>query len=271
MSESSNYQIEELAVSLGEKLRQKRLALSLSLEQASADLKIMTKHLTALEAGSVAKLPSLIAGRGFLKNYARYLKLNIKEVLAEFDALAEKMSPKKIYPGGNLPSPNRFNYFVYAGVVLLVIVIASAWLRRNPTPPPLARELAKESAAIGFLPDDQPLANKQEAPDQAKNQTVTISPPPAKNQPGTTSTASATISGHSFVLEITEKCWLDVVADGKEVFQETLQAGEKQTWTIKHSLYLKAGNAGGLKIYQDGRSLPPLGGRGEVIKKEFTF
>lgn len=288
MNHSPDHQIEQLAVSLGEKLRRQRLEAGLSLETASADLKIMVRHLKALEEGSVAKLPSMIAGRGFLKNYARYLRLNVQETLAEFDALAEKMSPKKIYPGGNLPKPNHFNYFAYGAVLLLVLIVLSAWLRRNPAPPALEHKLAQESAAVGVLPADLPPVGElapaqiQAALQPATDQVPKVEPATAadnKPKPLTLTIAtkppappppSAPPSGHVFVLETTDKCWLDVVVDGQRVYQETLPAGSRQTWTVKRSLALKVGNAGGLRVYQNGQLLPPLGGQGEVAKKEYN-
>lgn len=63
-------------VRIGPLLRERREALGLSLEDAEDAIRIRTKYLTALEADDWPRLPGEVIGRGFLQNYAEFLKLD---------------------------------------------------------------------------------------------------------------------------------------------------------------------------------------------------
>ena len=67
--------------SLGEWLRQAREARKLSLAEAEEVTRIRQKYLAALEAGRWDEMPNDVVGRGFLRNYARFLGLDPQEAL----------------------------------------------------------------------------------------------------------------------------------------------------------------------------------------------
>jgi len=67
--------------SLGEWLRQAREAQGYSLADAEEVIRIRQKYLAALEAGQWDALPSEVIGRGFLRNYARFLGLDPQEAM----------------------------------------------------------------------------------------------------------------------------------------------------------------------------------------------
>lgn len=68
----------------GELLHEKRLAKELSLEFVSEKTKINPEYLAALETSDFKKLPSATFAKGFLKNYARFLRVNPDTALAMF-------------------------------------------------------------------------------------------------------------------------------------------------------------------------------------------
>ena len=63
-------------MSIGEQLRQARLAQDLSLDQVSQATHIRLHYLEALEADQFDQLPSAAQLRGFIRAYADYLKIN---------------------------------------------------------------------------------------------------------------------------------------------------------------------------------------------------
>ena len=71
-----------MSESIGQRLKQEREARFLTLERASADTRIRVVFLQALEADDYSVMPSAAQGRGFLRNYAEYLTLNIDEMIA---------------------------------------------------------------------------------------------------------------------------------------------------------------------------------------------
>lgn len=68
---------------IGKRLKREREARYLSLEKAAEETRIRRVFLQALEADDYSVMPSAAQGRGFLRNYAEYLNLNIDELIAE--------------------------------------------------------------------------------------------------------------------------------------------------------------------------------------------
>lgn len=67
---------------IGEQLKQARLAKGLTLEQASEATRVRPHYLQALESDQRSALPSTVQGRGFLRLYADYLGLPVAQLLA---------------------------------------------------------------------------------------------------------------------------------------------------------------------------------------------
>ncbi len=61
---------------LGPRLRARRETLGLSLEDVEAAIRIRARYLLALETDEWQRLPGEVVGRGFLQNYADFLKLD---------------------------------------------------------------------------------------------------------------------------------------------------------------------------------------------------
>ncbi len=85
--------------SIGTKLREVREARNLTLEQVSQALRIRPYHLQALESDDYSAIPSAAQARGFLRNYAEYLGLNVDEMLpAVRPPIAEPPPPSSTTP-----------------------------------------------------------------------------------------------------------------------------------------------------------------------------
>lgn len=67
-------------IRLGPLLRARRETLGLSLEDVEAAIRIRAQYLLALEADEWQRLPGEVVGRGFLHNYAEFLKLDGDEL-----------------------------------------------------------------------------------------------------------------------------------------------------------------------------------------------
>ncbi len=65
---------------LGSLLRTRRETLGLSLEDVEAAIRIRAHYLLAMEADEWQRLPGEVVGRGFLQNYAAFLKLDGQEL-----------------------------------------------------------------------------------------------------------------------------------------------------------------------------------------------
>ena len=63
-----------------------------------------------------------------------------------------------------------------------------------------------------------------------------------------------------------ERTWLRVTADGKVIFQNVLEKGKTEQWTAQDNLSLWLGNAGGVELALNGKSLGAPGRRSEILK-----
>jgi cytoskeleton protein RodZ len=90
-------------LTIGQRLKKEREARYLTIEKASEETRIRAVFLCALEADDYSVLPSAAQGRGFLRNYAAYLQINIDEVIAEMQRNAP---PPQEVVSGPLPQVN---------------------------------------------------------------------------------------------------------------------------------------------------------------------
>lgn len=78
---------------VGDKLRAERERRGLSVHQAADGTNIKTDHIRAMEQGAWASFPAPVYIRGFARTYAKFLRLDEKEVVeavvAEMGGLAE--------------------------------------------------------------------------------------------------------------------------------------------------------------------------------------
>ena len=98
-----------MSTTVGQELRQRREAHSISIDQAAAATRIRPHYLRALESGDFSALPSVAQARGFLRAYAGYLKLDPDPLLAMLEsrepASEETVPVTKPHsdPGSELP------------------------------------------------------------------------------------------------------------------------------------------------------------------------
>lgn len=150
---------------IGQRLKRERETRYLSLEKAAEETRIRRVFLQALEADDFSAMPSAAQGRGFLRNYAEYLSLNIDELIAELQRnplppaevsgplplvnLAETELPPLTQPQDEEPAP-RF-WMLRPGSAL------ARFLNRKPkvdfTPEPLQESTVE--VTIGEV-QDQP-------------------------------------------------------------------------------------------------------------------
>ena len=91
--------------SIGQRLKKERENRFLTLERASAETRIRIVFLQALESDDYSVMPSAAQGRGFLRNYAEYLGLNIDEMIAELQKKAAEVAQQQAVDGP-LPQVN---------------------------------------------------------------------------------------------------------------------------------------------------------------------
>ncbi|WP_009632383.1 helix-turn-helix domain-containing protein [Synechocystis sp. PCC 7509] len=241
----------ELLRHIGDKLRQKRLEQSLSLEKAAAKTLIRQHLLVAIEKGLLEELPEPVYIQKFIRQYAEVLGLDAEQLANSFPTDKHDRPANNNQPAWSLILPVVQLRPIHLYVLYIVaIALAVSMLSRS-----LSRNQLQTNSPLPELPI---VANspKPVAPTDS-NKVESVSATPKINnqiQIGVTLKASS---------------WIRVVADGKIAFQGLLPSGTQRTWVAKDNLTVLAGNAGGVLLTINQKESKQMGNLGEV--QELTF
>ncbi|MCP4598790.1 RodZ domain-containing protein [Neptuniibacter sp.] len=86
-NEEQECQPELLAEEWGARLTSARESLSISTEQAAADLNLPHDYICKLEQGALEGLPSMVFAKGYIRAYAKLLNLDDNELVEEYEGL----------------------------------------------------------------------------------------------------------------------------------------------------------------------------------------
>ena len=257
--------------SIGERLRRQRLQNRISLETVSLETKIGVRLLEAIEAEQFEKLPGGVFRRSFVLQYAHALGIDPEEIAAELKQLNQFDEPPP------LPTPDMIrdretltgsgfalwsdwngmggstigSLLAAVGVMMACALFYSWWQRPRETRPPVRTEVRTEAAAVK-TPEPPPSAPMQSAPETPKPALAVESAPVRVS------------------LSADEATWISVSSDGKNIFANALQPHETKVVEASEKVRLLIGNAGGLEISLNGKSIGPIGPRGQIRVVEFT-
>ncbi len=109
----------------GQRLHEERIKKGLSISDVAAGTKIRSSFLSAIEKGEYQRLPSAAYATGFVRNYAEYLGLSKKEILALFRREFDEEKIYKVLPD-SLSTPKdfpRFRVRIQQTLLLLGLII----------------------------------------------------------------------------------------------------------------------------------------------------
>jgi cytoskeletal protein RodZ len=259
----------ELA-SFGEELRREREIRGISLKEIADATKISKRFLEAIERNDHRTLPAPVFTRGFVREYAKYLGLNVDEIVNRYNYAAagddriEKsthlerlvapppppLKEKPYKPRGIPPWYARFD----ANVIVTVLIIAALaglgyWAYKHKRETTAAHEetVAQTTTHAAAKPVPPP---------------ATASSAPAT----TTNTPPANDDTLRIVVQANANSWIVLDADGKTVYSDEMHKGERWSYEAKDRFRFKTiGNAGGVAITLNDVAIPPFGGEGDVV------
>jgi len=282
-------------IELGQLLQQTRIEQELSLKDVEAQTRIRQEYLQALEQGEWDHLPNPAVAKGFLRTYARFLKIESHpQVQAVFDAAPivreRAVSSHDTAVGSYLPvemplhqggrlSPRALRralrlLLALVPVVALGFVLLKFGLPRLLNTPPTAAgtvvadaTLPPEGAAPGtpvILVGASPTAATQ----------ITTLPPTFTPTPLPTATPRLTSTPTpsptpfrelALTLKVGQRAWVRIVTDGELQLERILEPGAQQTFIAKNWVQMRTGNAAGVTLVLNGQSLGPFGEAGDVV------
>ena len=280
--------------SVGEKLRRERIRQNIDLETLANRTRISARYLNAIENGNPDDLPGGFFYRSFVRQYALAVGLDTDQIEADLERVREAEAPVLNaalqtaefpikQPDQIVTNENRrlsrgrvWSYVAALAVVLVACTFFYSWWRKAGASAQ-AHDSASisEPAADAAKPPVQESKTNPTAPTQPGPIGVPVgasSKPPSETKPLSQPPAQAAASepnvtpDHRVVLNLTaiDPVWLSVVADGKTIFSGLLNANESRTLAGKSLAQIRVGNAGGLAITWNGKSIGPLGPKGQV-------
>ena len=254
---------------IGDLLRRERERQNLSIKDIEKATSIRALYIDAIEKGEYKTLPGEVYAKGFVRNYANYLKLNANEIVNAFN---EEMHPQEeLHEAAESSSaeearqvqPVERNREEYRGPKITSLesypMEKSSHGVRKALMVAVAVFVVAFAALIAFGGDEEPSAP---AP-RAKTQTQ-------QGQKQTEAAPKPAADGVEVKLSFTDRCWTEVVVDGKTEFEGTAEKGKVLTLKGKDKVRITAGNAGALNYSLNGKDMGAIGQKGEVVEKTFT-
>lgn len=263
---------------LGAELRDARLQRDLTLQDVERQIHIRAKFIEALEQGNIAALPTPVQGRGFLRNYARFLGFDSDEFVSRWDdALsggrrrirrAGRSTPP---PGGRpiartptypleQPIPRRTPILrtalllillvgVVGGLAVLGVGFAGQFFGGEGT----------VSAILSPIPVTPTTATPEASPSAAPTFALPVFNTPDPNAPRQV----------VMVITVVARSWVRVTVDNAVAYE-----GAPAPGTILQyrggQIEVRAGNAAGLRAVVNGQDIGVLGARGQIFDQVFT-
>lgn len=234
--------------SLGEELRRAREEKGVSLREAEEATKIRLRYLAALEKEEFQALPGRVYTIGFLRIYASYLGLDAERLVHQLktflsdNSLSPPVRTRRVVRPSGQKRKRKAWPLILIGLVLLAFIFFVYLFYPFSLLPPEGQE-----------PSSLP-------PEVTPGERL---PPEEEGTPMT----------EIELVVVAEKgdCWLEVWRGENQVFSGTLQRGAEKTFRGKEKLLVKFGDAGAVRVFQNGKDLGSPGRRGEVLKREFSL
>ncbi|MBQ3971154.1 MAG: helix-turn-helix domain-containing protein [Selenomonadaceae bacterium] len=280
---------------IGDILRQERERQNLTVKDIEQGTSIRALYIEAIENGDYQTLPGEVYTKGFIRNYANFLKLDADDCVRRYvsenhpeQAMAEaareetprKEIPRKETPVRNAPDFSQASagyprekgsspkYGMMAATVVLIAVLGGgAYFLlgddiHSTGKPPAGQVQQDKKPASGKTAEKPGSSAKESTPVAGQSpQTQSTSQP---------ASAEKKANDVQVTAKFTDRCWTKVVADGKTVYEGIAEEGKTMSWKGNEKVTITAGNAGAMELTHNGKSLGKAGAAGQVVDKVFT-
>lgn len=185
---------------IGRRLKEARLARHISLQDTSEATRIRLRYLEALEADDYSIMPSAAQARGFLRNYASFLGLDLDQILGEIQSV------QPTQPSDDVRGPLEHADSVSAPPQIAVPAppeekprtppFWTSWLARLQKPDSTPEPIPAEETMPAQEPESVPVASAQNITSATKKVPQPIKESPKRRGPKK-KTASAPASSKS--------------------------------------------------------------------------
>ena len=266
---------------VGYTLRQERERQNLSIDDIEQGTSIRAVYIEYIENGEYDELPGAVYTKGFIKNYAKFLGMNVDSVIKEFNSdMAELNAEKEAVEAQKAAEaeqitetpiefkpvkPNKkpighsiqdsgsksSGLLIVAAVVLIAAIAGFAWSFLSST-----GDIAKVDTPKQTVETEKISTNDTPTVPETVPQVPETVPPPS--------------NGINIQAKFNNPCWTLVTVDGNVVQEGIIEGGQTLSWEGKNQITFRLGNAGAVEFFQDGKSLGVPGAEGDIADKTFS-
>jgi len=263
--------------STGARLKQLRLERGINLEEVSKKTKIHLNILKAIEEDAVGNFNPVYL-KGFLKIYCSFLGVDPKDYSGESRQPAPntgsapsaqaKKSPGLFSQAASsfkLIPFDKINRAVLKRLALFALAVACVFLLFN-IGKAVSLRIASSYKKYQAQRQEAKLARAEKQAPAAEQKQKSSAPAVSAARTQAQKPKTPVMTGVRLTVQVKENCWIHVKADGKTIFQRVLMKGRSESWEAREKIELSVGNAGAVELQVNGKFLPSIGKKGQVLK-----
>ncbi|WP_369207863.1 helix-turn-helix domain-containing protein [Streptomyces sp. PU-14G] len=247
--------------SVGRALRQARIDARLTVEEISTSTRVRAPIVQAIEQDDYSRCGGDVYARGHLRTLARAVGLDADALVEQYDAehggRPEPTAPATLFEAERIrPEPRRPNWTAaMVAAIVVVIGFVGFTLVSGSGSEESGKPVAEDT------PSDSPSTSEKPSPSK------TSDPKPSES-------AIAGAPADKVTVRMTAQngnSWVSAKDhNGKLVHEGVLKEGDSKTLTDDKRLDLVLGNAGGVKLFVNGKEVEHAGEVGQVQRLSYT-
>ncbi len=278
---------------MGADLKAERERQGLTIQDIERETSIRAAYIQALEQGDYNALPNEVYVKGFIRSYAGFLHMDTEKLVQEYrEAIhgadvgpIQKANPETtslVNESAPFSSGSDFRerveksskkQMIFMAVATVVIAFVGSIYYFFGDDPNAEKPAQTAQQNVAQQPQTQAAQNPASGQNpQAQNSASTQNGQAAAQQPVQTigNTANASAGQADVTAKFTGRCWIQAIADGKVIYEGTVEANQTLRWTGKKEVIVTAGNAGAIDVTYNGQHVGKLGKEGIVVEKKFS-
>ena len=249
---------------IGQMLRDSREEKGLTFDEVSNALFIRKRVIGAIESGDWGNLPHPVYVKGYVNQYAALL--NIADRLEAELISTENEPPMEVQEAPLAPrkevAPKGWGAKkkLAAASVMGAIVVGFLIFQNTPKTAYVAPPVRSVGSSYQAVHTDTNVQDTTVQPVEASVNTVSLQPAPVAAEEG----EKVVLEPKKLTIACQEKTWVRIIIDGVEQKEFTLNPEEVVMLSAKENFDLLIGNAGGVKLFYNGKDTGFTGEYGEV-------
>ena len=270
-------------------LKTVRESKGLTLKEIFESTRISVVNLEAIEKGDFQVLPSPVFTKAFIKTYAKTIGIESNKILASYEQYLESLNDTsqkaEVTEEPTKTAQRQYKWFLWglgilAGISIIVFSISSyksdvdipkTQIGQPVNPANEAKPVEGVGMTTGIKTESTAQMNPAAKPEENALQAKAASQAAPMNQettgkPDIQQGATNQAAGETYrlILEAKELTWIRITADQNPPQEILLKPGERIDRSAL-SFTIDIGNAGGINIDFQGKSIGNLGKRGQVV------